>query len=252
MPVPPDGALLVHGWNTGRDGGEERWSFPPDAFCVRERAEAMEPDRACKDASALLPLRVRLWFCRRCMAGLVVEGLGENGSCVAILCELDGKECGVAIGAANQIPGMGRRMYRVQRRGARRPCKETDVSDNASSKDTVYEPTRDTKAGGRFESAHDRRAVRGDVSPRKEMPSLARHSAAVRTGTTAHHCKSPGCRRTLRRIDIKKQTVYTTYYKAVRKALNHPAKAVSSLRTPSSRRHSCCAAPLPDSRRPPA
>ena len=31
------------------------------------------------------------------MVGLVDEGLGENGNCVAILCELDGRECGAAI-----------------------------------------------------------------------------------------------------------------------------------------------------------
>ena len=68
------------------------------------------------------------------MAGLVVEGLGEKGSWVAILCELDGKECGVAMCAAGQVLEAGRRMYRVKRRGARRPCKETgDVSDNAGS-----------------------------------------------------------------------------------------------------------------------
>lgn len=130
MPVPLVGTFPVRGWNKGRDGGAENSSLV-EMFWVRERAEAMEPDRVWWDASAVLPLRVRLWLCRRCIAGLVVEGLGENGSCVAILCELGDKECGVAIGAANQIPGMCRRMYRLKGEDPAVQTMRASVSDNA-------------------------------------------------------------------------------------------------------------------------
>lgn len=57
----------------------------------------MEPDLVCCDLSAELPLRGRLWLCKRCIAGLVVDGVGENGSWVVIRWELVGKECGVAM-----------------------------------------------------------------------------------------------------------------------------------------------------------
>ena len=95
MPVAFE--VTVRGWSNGRGGGEENSSPGLNGFWVREREEVVDPFRVCVDLSAELPLRCLLVLCRRWMAGLVVDGLGEKGNWVAILCELDGNECGVAM-----------------------------------------------------------------------------------------------------------------------------------------------------------
>lgn len=87
--------LPVRGWNKGIGGDEENSSPELRGCCVREREDVVEPDLVCCDLSAVLPLRCRLWLCRRWMVGFAEDGVGENGNWVAILCELVGNECGV-------------------------------------------------------------------------------------------------------------------------------------------------------------